>query len=276
MRTFNPESEHDVEESQRLKASEWMLKQLAFNPEYPYWGPHEDYMWKGDGKGAGWDSSVITESWADFGPWKLDELNECANFYFYVDRDRVACPEQGGDCQGYNPETKKISDAFYAHHLPYGSIEHDLVRWCDKITQDEVEALAAAHRLNGFKLHRWDDTQKDWVRTDNPIPTAEEINAQNRAGARFMGHDAINRCILIKARAKRLGVWGQCPKCEGHGEVFTSPTARLGLVLWWLHPRKGASRGIDIKNVTQQDLPKVYAFLKEAAVRNAARFSSIP
>ena len=50
-------------------------------------------------------------------------------------------------------------------------------------------------------------------------PWAEEVNAaQHGQGSPLGGHDAINRMILVKARAKRLGVYGKCPHCKGRGE----------------------------------------------------------
>jgi hypothetical protein len=94
------------------------------------------------------------------------------------------------DGQGVNPETLKISKAFY-------DFEHLGKRWCNKITEDEVDALFKEHRLFNFKEK----------------PTAEEVNLHEN-------HDAINRWILIETRAKRLGVWGYCPLCEGTGSYF--------------------------------------------------------
>ncbi len=63
---------------------------------------------------------------------------------------------------------------------------------------------------------------------------------------------------------------------EGSGYVHTAPAAHVSLTLWWLHPRKGCSRGIEITNIEQGDLPAVFAFLRQAAERNAERFSKIP
>jgi hypothetical protein len=47
----------------------------------------------------------------------------------------------------------------------------------------------------------------------------------------------------------------------------------LGLVLWILHPRKGASRGVSIARVERTELPAVATWLQEAAERNAERFA---
>src|SRR5690606_19662190 len=92
---------------------------------------------------------------------------------------------------------------------------------------------------------------------------------------RGLGHDAINRSILIEARCKRLGVPVRCPECKGHGYLYTQEDTSLALVYWLIHPRKGASRGVEIKNIKREQLPEVFAFLKEAHDRNAKRFSKV-
>jgi len=113
-------------------------------------------------------------------------------------------------CQGigYNPKTKIISDAFY-------DFENTNQQWYHKITQGEVKALIDAGRLMDF-THNW-TPEKGWVKKEPKyIPTADEVNRWSKQG---MGHDAINRSILIKARARRLGVWGYCIICKGNGEI---------------------------------------------------------
>jgi hypothetical protein len=234
------------------------------NPDYCGWGPYEDHM---SGAEKGWAGRQIVESWDAFGPWALDDLNECVNFYFYAQRDSEQCAACDGG--GLNPATKHVADAFYRHSCPVG-----MTPWNDAITQDEVQALVDAGRLMDF-TH--DFTPGDgWRRNPaRPVPTAAEVNEAQSKGGIGTGHDAINRWILVETRAKRLGVWGKCTKCEGDGRIFTTDDARLGLVLWMIHPRKGASRGVDVKNITHQQLDSVFAWLKQAADRNAARFARV-
>jgi len=280
MRSFDPDDEYDRDEMARLHAEPWMVEMLTLNPEYCSWGPHEDCMWtRGDkAEGEGWRGEKFFDTWQDFG-WKLDDLNECVNFYFSIERDSEKCEACGQS--GYNQGTREIADTFYDH----GDYSIDFVswkmrgnpenarkpggatgrRWCDAITADELQSLRDKGRIRGNI-------------------TLAEVNAANGAGGReptrrgdfgVVGHDAINRGILIETRAKRLGVWGHCGKCEGHGYVYTAPAARLALTLWWLHPRKGASRGLEIKSIARADLPAVAAFLRSAADRNAARFAKV-
>ena len=244
MRTF-PENEEDKKDIKELNAEPWMIEALKMNNCYCWWGNFEDYMLK---KGEGWDSRIEHDSWESFGPWTLDEYNEVVNFYFEVSRDTKDC--ETCDHTGYNIETKKISDEFYPHMNP------NRVHWDDKITQDEFEALKEHGRCRDFN-------------------TVEEVNkANSRESRNFLGsHDAINRLILIETRAKRLGVWGKCPTCEGNGYIYTEDKGHLDLQLWVLHPRKGCSRGVYIKNIQKEEFPEVIKFLKEAAKRNADRFS---
>jgi len=242
MRTI-PSDKHDFEYLAKLNAFNWQIAQLKRNPDYVFWGVGEDYM-DMPHKDDGWAGSLIYPTWnkADN---QVDELNEIVNFYFELVRDNVECVHCDGT--GHNPETKIIDETFYDHDGD-GSR-----RWIDKITNDEVDALWEHHRLHQFKEK----------------PTAAQVNAQPRV------HDAINRWILIETRAKRLGVWGECEYCAGEGYIYTAPHARLVLNLWKLHPRKGAARGIRIENIIETDLPEVLEMLREAARRNAERFSKL-
>lgn len=128
----------------------------------------------------------------------------------YSSQDCTAC-----DSSGYNPETNQISEDWY-------DFSGTGRRWCNNITQDEVDALVEHNRLYEF-VREWIPGQ-GWVEKDPPYhPTADEVNAWSRNG---MGHDAINRWVCVEARAKRLGVWGVCPACDGHGEIWHSDKVR--------------------------------------------------
>lgn len=231
---------YDAEDVRDLNAKPWQLDALKWNPDYVWWGPHEDCMITENM----WCSPVFFASWSEFS-FSLDDLNEVVNFYFHVERESANCEACGGT--GYNPETRKISDAFY-------DFENTGQRWCDRITDDEVDALWERGRLRRFEVK----------------PNAAQVNAVDHI------HDAINRTILIKARAKRHGVWGECDVCSSRGYVFTADYAALKLTLWVIHPRKGASRGIEVARIEQRELPEVVAYLRKAAERNANRFGRLP
>lgn len=239
-----PEDKYDQEEIDRLKPKIWQLNLLKTNPSYTCWGPYEDYM---GNENAGWESPIFCANWQEFGPWKLDDLNECVNFYFEINRDSKECEVCGGN--GYHAEAQEIVNGFY-------DFEGQGTRWVDKITEDEYQALVDAGRHNIGN-------------------SAEETNDQNRPGVRGLGHDAINRWILIEQRLKRLGLKQKCDQCNGYGNIFIEDESHVSLVLWILHPRKGCSRGVEIKRVEKEDLPEVKAFLLEATERNAKRFSNV-
>jgi hypothetical protein len=322
---------YDQEELARLNAQDWQVEQLKLNPDYVSWGPHEDYMWvknRDEGGKGGWNARILLKNWNAFirgedgeGGLGLDDLNECVNFYFSLERSAEDCPSCTGN--GYHPDAQWVSESWYKTSSPFAAPDAYSERikqgmnemfgsnfrpglyghqafpdeatlakygpefrafceemrdgdgeWCHDITQDEVDALLESRRLHDL-ARNWvvgDDGQGRWVRNDKKI-TAEAVNEWSRG--RGMGHDGINRGICIKARLERFGIPKTCPACEGHGSRYTEPAARLALVLWWLHPRKGCSRGIEVGRIEREQLPEVYAYLKAAADRNAARFAKV-
>lgn len=150
--------------------------------------------------------------------------------------------------------------------------------WSNKLIQEEVDALVREDRLVDW-THTW-TPEKGWEK--NPaasIPSAAEINAGEgrRPGHVRLsgGHDAINQMICVRARCERFGIPVRCVDCDGHGWVHTAPKGTLGINLWILHPRKGCDRGIAIREIDKEDLPKVFTFLREGAKRNAERFQKV-
>lgn len=243
MRSY-PTEPYELDDLKRLNAAPWMVEQLKLNPSYTCWGPTEDYM-------AG--SGLRAPNWKSRG-LRLDDLNVVPHFYFQLHRAAEECAA----CEqtGYAPEALKVHRGFYE---PHGGDS----RWAHKITIDEAQALVDDERvsLDGLSL----------------TELTARINAANAPGVRWgkYSHDAINASILVAKRCERLGYTLRCPVCEGHGAVYTAPAAQLQLVLWVLHPRKGSSRGLLIENIEQDDLPSVYAFLRDAAAQNAARFAHV-
>jgi hypothetical protein len=290
MRSY-PDDPYDKEELARLNAEPWMTALLRLNPEYTCWGPHEDYMSK---EGDGWDSRRIIESWEKFG-WKLDDYNEVVNFYFELERKSKECPTCGGN--GYHPDAQWVSESFYRHSSPFKARSPN---------EEQVGALLARVGLShadGIHGHRgnfpedatiakygkefqafceamragngsWSDdlTDDEWAELVKEGRVKEK--GELKFGPKF-GHDAINRSILVTRRLKRYGVPKTCPACEGHGHVYTAPKAHVNLVLWVLHPRKGASRGVEIGGIRRGQLPAIFRYLSEAAKRNAGRFARV-
>lgn len=258
-----------IEEQATLNATQWQIDLLARNPEYTCWGCFEDYM---SNEGSGWSSRQIHKTWADFGPWELDHYNEVVNFYFRLSREGHDCPACDGE--GLNEATRKLGDDWY-------DFNETGRKWCHDLTEIEVEALLKAGRLTEFFYgycdsesgvwYVWQDGEKMEVPAPTP-PSAAEVNKRYKTG---FGHDAINRCICVKARAKHLGIWGDCPNCEGERTIYDAPAAHVSLQLWVLHPRKGCSRGVYIENIEEHEVSAVLKFLQEAAQRNADRFKGI-
>jgi hypothetical protein len=236
-----------------LKAEDWMLDLVKLNPDYVYWGVYEDYMT--DDK-TQWASRIIKENWTDFGPWDLDDLNECVNFYFEILRENKECETCNGN--GYHPDAQYIANTFYRHSSPDGTY------WHDKITEDEADMLYHEKRVHQFVGK---DKPKDYK------PSASEINDFERNCT--LGHDAINRSLLIRQRLTRLGLPIVCPTCAGSGLVYTTEQANVALTLWMLHPRKGCSRGVRINHIHQDDVASIKQWLIKARDRNYDRFAKI-
>lgn len=279
---YPPSDKYDQEEVTRLNALPWQLDLLRLNPGYVSWGPHEDYMIV---RGDGWNSPKTFDSWTAFGPWGLDDLNEVVNFYFEVGRDSKTCETCGGN--GYHPDAQWVSESFYRHSSPFtqpDEREHMAKAVMRQFSPDPAEIHGRGSYPSPEVLARYGDAFREFCEAMRDGKgfwhediTPDEEQALRAAGRRWdgpMGHDAINRGILVERRCERLGVPRTCPTCDGHGNVFVSDAAHVNLVLWMLHPRKGCSRGIEVR-ITQDDLPAVMEYLSEAAARNAQRFAAV-
>ena len=91
------------------------------------------------------------------------------------------CKTCGGS--GYNPKTRKLSEDWY-------DSARTGMRWCDKLTQDEVDALVESGRFR-------ERVGDEWVSVPR---TAEEVNAANLNHAPWSN-------VLLQRRFS-FGFWG--------------------------------------------------------------------
>lgn len=103
---------------------------------------------------------------------------------------------------GLSEAARGIADTFYCTHVNDDRLAREL-RWCDKLTQDDVDNLIACTRRS-----RW---------TSAPH-TATEINAITR-GPGLGIFDGIERLILIRHRCEKIGIEMYCMTCDGRGYV---------------------------------------------------------
>jgi hypothetical protein len=135
------------------------------------------------------------------------------------------CDVCGGS--GLNEATEKLSNDWYTHLRTDGQ-----EGWSCHLEQEDVDALIEEERLWDFTREPrnswqfWVVWQKQaaggnsWLPFDNGYrPTAAEINFWSRQG---FGHDSLNQCICVRARAKRMGIYGLCEKCNGDGYYFAN------------------------------------------------------
>jgi len=141
----------------------------------------------------------------------------------------------------------------------------------DKITQDEADALWEG-RDTKYDRHDEDtgELQSVFIQWRDSVP-ADEVNGANERPSIMGGHDAINRWICVETRAKRLGVYGDCPKCDGQGYIPVDLKGRLQLVLWIVNPATGQNYGLEVDNIEKDELESVYDFLQGMRDRLVSR-----
>ena len=254
MRSYDEENK---EENERTRILPWQVELLKLNPDYISWGNYEDGL---SNKDSGWSSPIWIDSVDEL--WEQDNLNVVVDFYFEVERKSEECKTCDGS--GYNDETGKLSDSWYAfddaeyRQNPYNkNARYNIRAWENNIGQVEVDKLWDCGRLNSYFKSK---------------PTPKEVNEWNLKG---MGHDSINKSICIKARAEDMGVYGECEVCGGSGYNYVEEEAKVGLQLWILHPRKGTSQGLYLRDIKEEDIPTIMEYLKEARKSFLNRFSKI-
>lgn len=241
MKTY-PSEQEDWDYLKKLNAQQWMVELLKANPSYVHWAPWDDYMHKkADNQ---WESPISIPNWKEFSI-KLNDYNEVVHFYFEIVRDGHDCPGCNG--MGMNKGTMELHENFYGNLDPSQ-------RWCESLTQDEMQVLKEHSRIP-------------------PDTTLDQINTCKNWGG--IKHDCLNHWLLTETRAKRLGVYGKCPDCSGEEVIYDEDEAHVRLVLWLLHPRKGAARGIRIERLEREDLPVAIEYLYHAKQRSVERFSGL-
>lgn len=136
---------------------------------------------------------------------------------------------------GLSREAYAIESTFYPHQI--GGPLADVLAWCDKIGQAEVDMLVEEHRLGRRTLYDRIELSPPYEtdecgyeikfrfdRNDRPNPTAAEVNAANgRAGTLFHDghHDGINRHLLVRNRCRLLGIEMNCATCTGRAVIAT-------------------------------------------------------
>ena len=187
------------------------------------------------------------------------------------------------DGTGLNPATKKLQDDWYTHSRSDGK-----PGWKLSLEQEDVQALLDADRLWDFtRVPRTEEEREiamqkiasggnSWLPQNNGyIPTAKEVNEWATKG---IGHDSINRWICVKARAKRLGIYGVCDVCDGEGEIWQSEEIKK-LHDSWKSFEPPTGEGFQLWETTTEGSPSspVFANLDELCEwceKNATTFGS--
>lgn len=89
--------------------------------------------------------------------------------------------------------------------------------WSHHLSQEDVDVLAADGRLHDF-THNWVKGEGWKLKDPSYAPTAAEVNEWSLRG---MGHDSINRWVVVRARCERESVPDTCATCNGECHIGT-------------------------------------------------------
>jgi len=178
------------------------------------------------------------------------------------------CP----DCElGYSPNGEWLQSTFWDRG--------DRAGWYDKLTQPEVELLAAEGRLNRGPwgdftyseqyINDEGETRYRWHRNDNPAPSADEVN--QRAANNGMLYDCITQNILVRYRCERLGVPHYCGTCGGSAQVGDEVLKEAHDA--WEPTAPPAGDGWQVWETTSEGSPVTPVF---ASAERLARFIACP
>lgn len=144
---------------------------LKLNPEYTGWCSGDDYM---QSEGKGFNNKIEKD---DFKDLKLNDFNECVNFYFKISRKSKNC-----SCEdGYHKQAREIVDSFHSNKIT------NSIGWKYNITEDEYQALLKEKRVDLKNKNSQDNTMDN---TMSIYLTGEELNEQNLKGINI--HDFIS------------------------------------------------------------------------------------
>jgi len=200
---------------------------------YVGWGPEEDYTCE-PGR------TVYHATWQDFLGAVQTPAREIHDFYFehHVESEDCAC------CAG-SGKNEKYAELERNFHGPRG--------WGKNLSQEEIDALAEAGRL-GRNVGKGDVTPETLGRHLGPI-----------------GHDAINRWILVPVRAKRLGIsTDDCFECVGTGKVPVAD-AVIKLHVWTFDTAAGTSRVDTVQSIAPDEIGEVRQFMEETGWEGVKR-----
>lgn len=101
-------------------------------------------------------------------------------------------------------------------------------QWAHHLSQDDVDALAAAEHLRDF-THTW-SRETGWQQIEPPVaPTAAQVNEWSLS---VFSHNGTSAGIAVRARCEREGVADECETCQGYGATEAYPGQRADAEAW--------------------------------------------
>src|SRR3990167_4921697 len=144
--------------------------------------------------------------------WPLEEPWE--GFLMPDALNMPECPACHGD--GYSVEARAIDQTFYPSQIGGDRARSEILAWCDKLGQAEVDNLVAVGYL--WQCVRREPTPDDphdweWIRVPR---LAADVNAAQR-GRSFLSELSLDcgaRSAAVSFRCERLSIVESCPACN--------------------------------------------------------------
>ena len=159
-------------------------------------------------------------------------------------------------CRGYgvNKETLELIDLWSPWECDWvevGNRRWNNASWRNHLTQVEVDALMSANHLKRF-THVWvkDDGWK--IKDPGHVYSVEEVNNAIRLGV--IDLDSLSRNICVEARAKYLGILGDCEHCHAEGKCWPSEEIKI-LYENWKKTDPPIGNGFQLWTTTNEGAP---------------------
>lgn len=246
----------------------WQLEMLKFNPRRTNWHPMSGNM----AEAKELSKSQSYENWeAFYKEWYYtpDPSNEFVNFYFEVSNKKNKCENCN---RGFNQYHKILEDEVTNRIAQKKDLTEDEMIWLvnhGRIKTKNNLSVKWDDELKLFKLNSGMDDIEFFTKDQIEYPDLNEINKkiliryEHDFGVMPHKSNRITYIDLLNMLIDMRGLNVKCDICNGSGYLY-SDEPKLILYLWVVHTDYARSRGIEIKEIKQEDVPNVLRFLIKA------------
>lgn len=191
---------------------DWPMNKVWSGFQNPHYEGHCKQCSQCGGSGLSAPAKALQDKWYGYVPFLPAETNsepfkpDHPHIVARAQRNVEQSPEYyGSGAAAVDREARRLCDHYNSH-------------WMYHLDQRDVAALMKSGRLS------------ELTNSLGRTPTPREVNEW--AIGWFLGHDSINRWIVVKAKAKRLGYPTECSICKGRGHVWDSPANKRRAERW--------------------------------------------